>query len=343
MTARAGSGDATMNNVAPTNSRLSIERVAQPPSIAPGRQRGTFSTRPYLIIVRAGAQSRHSTFIGVDCRRNYDLLVTEYEDGVPYFEGDGIVYVSLPGNKLSGFNEIFIRHVEIFERYSHIALIDDDIETSGETLSASFEYGVSLGLQVWQPSLTWDSYFSYACFLNNPGFRVRYTNFVEMMCPFFSTQALRLIAPLFGLGYRTGIDLVWCRVLKEPFLKAAILDNVVVRHTRPIGATKAQRGYARHERYDDVFLRMLDDMGLTFRGNVVYAALDRNNNFIGSRLSILVRSTRILAAIRSSPQGGASFLRPATDHLRHLLYRPINLSHFDLDAFLKRRSSQQPA
>lgn len=304
----------------------------------PVAQRGEFSSRPYLVIVRAGRHSLHANFIGNDNSRLYDLLVTEYEEGVPYSEGAGVVYVSLPGNKLSGFNEVFSKYPDIFERYSHIALIDDDIQASVETLNASFDQGIMLGLQIWQPSLTRDSYFSYACFLNNPNFRVRYTNYIEQMCPFFSADALRLIRPLFGLGYRTGIDLVWCRLFEEPFLKSAILDNVVVRHTRPIGATKAQRGYAPHERYDDVFLRMLDDMGLTFRGNVVYAAVDRRNHFIGSRIAILSRSLTILGAIRSTPEGKASFLRAATDHLRHLLYRPINLARFDLNAFVRRRS-----
>ena len=45
--------------------------------------------------------------------------------------------------------------------------------------------------------------------MQNPLFRYRQTDFVEMMCPFFDAAALRNAVPLFHKGYETAIDLVW--------------------------------------------------------------------------------------------------------------------------------------
>lgn len=73
--------------------------------------------------------------------------------------------------------------------------------------------------------------------LKNEGLSFRHTNFVEIMAPLFSRQALLQCLFTFNIsisGY--GLDLIWPKVLGWPTDKIALFDSVSVRHTRPIGS-----------------------------------------------------------------------------------------------------------
>lgn len=292
---------------------------------AVGRMLADAQRSPFLIIVRAGRESLHARYCVEGRDRRFDVLIAEYQDGVKGIEAAGVAHIAVPGPKVGGLAEIFRDRPEIFDRYSHIALIDDDIDADAAALSACFETGERLGLDIWQPSLTWDSHFSYAAFLRLPGFQARYTNFIEMMCPFFSAGALKRCAPLFSCGYETGIDLIWCRTLPSPLYRTAILDCVSVRHTRDIGATKTLNGFAAHETYDRQIEAFLRAHNVTFCGNVVYAGLDRSGRLLKGRLAMAARTLGLLGAAPRAPGGPLVVVRTVSDHIRHILSRPLNL------------------
>ncbi len=153
--------------------------------------------------------------------------------------------ILLPGRKIAGYNELFQRYPELLDRYEYIALIDDDIKVTKQDFNRLFQIGADYSLDLFQPALSWDSHFSYAATLAIHKFRLRFTNTVEMMCPVFRAKYLRIALPLFSLGYETGIDLVWTRLNDDPWFRYAIVDEVVVTHTRVIGTTMKQQGFAR--------------------------------------------------------------------------------------------------
>ena len=118
-----------------------------------------------LVIVRAGKRSLHPGWVSPEASPKFDLLVTAYEDGVPGAESGNIARIDVPGPKIAGFRRIFAEHPELLDKYEYIALIDDDIAVTQQQIEETFAIGRQYGLSIFQPSLTWNSYYSYAGFL----------------------------------------------------------------------------------------------------------------------------------------------------------------------------------
>lgn len=279
-----------------------------------------------LIIVRAGPNSLHPSWVDEGRERSFDMLVAAYSPDAPVIEADGVTNVLLPGRKVHGFSNVFRSHSRILADYRYIALVDDDIATNQRDLERCFSIGRAKHLKIWQPSLTWDSHFSHACTLTNPSFLLRYVNFVEMMCPFFEVTYLKRAMPLFDLGYETGIDLIWTRLMRDPWLKAAVVDDVSVRHTREVGVQKQLQGFRPDERYDAQMADVLGFFGTSFPGGLSYAAVDRANHLTTSRVSIALRSLKLLHVLRQTPMPKRVAARLIGAFIRHTIMRG---PHFD--------------
>ena len=108
-----------------------------------------------------------------------------------------------------------------------------------------------------------------------PGYRVRYRNFVETMAPCLKSGVLQaILADFEGSMSGFGLDYVWCRLSRDNRFKAAILDDVAVRHTRPVGQTlrnaMEERGLSPEDEERRLFARYsLKDK----TGPLVYAAI----------------------------------------------------------------------
>jgi hypothetical protein len=279
-----------------------------------------------LVIVRAGKRSLHPAWLAGPEQPRFDLLVTAYEDGAPTIASRAdVATIAVPGCKVAGFNQVFTEHANIFDDYDRIALFDDDLETDAAAINRLFDVGQTYGLGIWQPSLAPDSFFSYAVFLQNTAFTLRYSNFIEMMCPVFTARTLADLRPLFALGFEVGIDLVWCRCFDMPWFKCAVVDAVAVKHTRAIGATAPQQGFTGGRIYDDEMSELMDRFGTTFRGPVIYAGVARDGQLIGRSEKIAMKSLRQLGHWGRTPMGKRAFVRFVTDHVRHCLTRPVNL------------------
>ncbi len=279
-----------------------------------------------LIIVRCGASSQHGNWLSHE--RKYDIIIYGYEPLPAHLTKGAAEVIIMPGSKIFSLNKLLQFRTDILSRYQQIALLDDDLAGSSADINKLFAYGRSRGLSLWQPSLTWDSYFSYAVTLHNPLFRLRYVNFVEMMCPFFSAAHLRLALPLFGLGYEVHIDRLWCR-LRPDWCKAyAIIDDVQFRHTRPVGITAAAKGFGAGlpirggNRYQSMIDVAEQETGIHFRGPVPYAGEDCNGEAINSRLGMALRATALLRAVPR--RINHRFYSAVADLVRHIVTRPID-------------------
>jgi hypothetical protein len=281
-----------------------------------------------LVLVRAGRNSLHPKWVKGNGIANFDLLVVSYEADAPV-EGTSIPVHHFPGRKIEGYNALFSCRQDLLEMYDYIAFFDDDLEIAKADINRLFEIGRKYKLDLFQPSLSWDSYFSYAATLTSGKFTLRYTNVVEMMCPVFSVPYLRRALPLFGLGYELGIDLIWSRLSDAPWFRFAVVDDVVVRHTRPVGASKVQHTSALHGVVDHEIAVVLDRFGATFHGIVAYAAIDKGGKAVLSRLLIAAASLRLWLAWFRSPMRPYHFTRFVSDYARHCLLRPINVDRID--------------
>lgn len=191
------------------------------------------STNRNLVIVRAGEKSLHRRWL--EGARNWDLVVSWYGDA-PYEPVADEAVVRIKGGIGDGLFKTFEALPHLLERYDRFWLPDDDIETDCETINRVFELTEEHGLAVAQPSLTHDSYFTHAHTLRSRSFHLRYTTFVEIMAPCLTRDRLKAVLPLFDDNPSLfGLDLIWARLDDDNRRRAAIIDAVSVRHTRPVG------------------------------------------------------------------------------------------------------------
>ena len=192
-----------------------------------------------LIVVRAGQNSLHPGWLNLPyAQRDFDLVVsyfneTAYEN---HQEEAGVTPLLIKGGKWDGLYKSF-QEIPDYKDYTYIWLPDDDIDTRAETLNEMFGQARAHDLAVCQPSLSLDSYYSHLMFLQCAGFKLRYTNYIEIMVPCLSLPLFEQVLPLFQdtmSGY--GLDYLWCRLPGAGPKKAAVLDEISVHHTRPIGS-----------------------------------------------------------------------------------------------------------
>jgi hypothetical protein len=273
-----------------------------------------------LVITRAGRRSLHAEWLHPETARNFDLLVLEYEPGRrPDVMPRGVQYLERPGSKVAGYAAILGEMPDLLSRYERIALVDDDIRCSAVDLSRLFVTGERLRLDLWQPSLSWDSYFTYAALLHNPFFAARRVNFIEMMCPFFSRDALRRIAPTLGLGFESGIDLVWPGILGGAAARCAVIDSVQVVHTRPVGGQKHLNGFeGRH--YEDDIHRCLAAFNGHWPSAVCIEGVLADDRVLCDRPALALRTLQSLA-MAYRHHGRVEGARPYLIHARHQLMR----------------------
>lgn len=195
------------------------------------------STKPScLVVVRAGNSSLHEGYLEGARTGAYDLVVSYFGDDPDRFRRPEENRVDRKGGKWDGILDLFRIRPELLDRYEYFWFPDDDIQAATTDVVALFEAMRHDRLSVGQPSLSPDSYFSWIALLNLPSFRLRYVNAIEVMMPCLGRDALKQALPLFAQSSSGwGIDFIWTRMEPDNRYKAAILDTVVMRHTRPVG------------------------------------------------------------------------------------------------------------
>lgn len=273
-----------------------------------------------LVIVRAGASSLHPGWLKPKRDRHFDLLISEYEESPLTPDSEGVWRLRLPGKKVEGWRSTLAREWERISTYDSVAFIDDDIAVTADQITRCFELGEGHGLSIWQPALAWNSYFSYAGFLQNPFCQVRFVNFIEMMCPFFSISALTQVSQLFSYGMEAGVDLVWCSALRLGQPPCGIVDAVSVTHTRPVASLKEMNGFVGRTYEDDIDW-CLTHFRMDWPSLVASSGLSRRGKHIG-RAGIFLRllPSFVLVALRNP---SIPNFRNLLVHLRHQLFRRV--------------------
>jgi hypothetical protein len=194
-----------------------------------------------LVVVRAGDQSLHPQWTSDPAARAWDLVVSYFGKDPDRFRGPGKRRIDDKGQKYAGLLALLTRE-DFWREYDYIWLPDDDLAAEQSTIENLFESMARLDLALAQPALSWTSYFSHPVTLRHPSFRLRMTNFIEIMAPCFHRPFLETCLPTFGENMSGwGLDWVWPRMLLPDRQRCAIIDNVVVTHTRPIGGPTYDR------------------------------------------------------------------------------------------------------
>lgn len=188
----------------------------------------------HLALFRAGTNSLHPQAVARLAEQNFDYALSWFGDEPPAF-AEGAVFVhKVKGAKWPGLEQTLMAHWDQIQNYRYIWLPDDDLLCVPEQVSRMFSICADLNLELAQPALTPDSYYTHLSTLQHSAFQLRFTNFVEIMAPVLSTDLLsRVFHTLKGQISGFGLDALWPRFSRMG--KVAIIDDTPVKHTRPCG------------------------------------------------------------------------------------------------------------
>lgn len=188
----------------------------------------------FLIIARVGDKSLHSHWLQ-GATPEFDLFLSYYGSEQDKYKTDATYYENKKGGKWSEISRIWEEQAALINQYDAVWFPDDDLLINAHQLNRMFAFFKAYELELAQPALSQDSYYSHAQLLQQQGTTIRYTNFIEVMAPIFSKTALQQLGSSFSQSRSGwGLDFLWPQLLPEQS-KVAIIDAVTVVHTRPVG------------------------------------------------------------------------------------------------------------
>lgn len=185
-----------------------------------------------LVIVRAGDASLHTAWL--EGGRTWDIIVSYYGDNPDLYRDLGQRRIDAKGPKWPALHQLVRETFDTIATYDCVWFPDDDLVSDATAINRLFEICHEFSLDLAQPSLTLDSIAGHIITLSNRSFRLRFTNFVEIMAPCFSREFLRRCWPSFNANNSGwGLDYLWPTWAAPG--KVAIIDEIAVRHTRARG------------------------------------------------------------------------------------------------------------
>ncbi|HEX3724590.1 MAG TPA: hypothetical protein VHV08_00040, partial [Pirellulales bacterium] len=164
--------------------------------------------------------------------RTFDLFLIHYGEANDFGREDATYYEHRKGFKWELLDYVTREHAHVLERYTNIWIPDHDIRADTPAINRLFELFEQYTLQLAQPAIA-QGEVSYQALRQRRGVVLRYTPFVEIMCPLFTRQALDRVSSTFTESRSGwGLDWVWPRYFRPR--EIAIIDAVGVEHTGPL-------------------------------------------------------------------------------------------------------------
>jgi len=189
--------------------------------------------RKNLLITSIGKLDSLPTWISED--RNFDIALIYYANEID--EGvkkqletysDFLFFES--GFKYSIIKTVLTKNPELLN-YEYFWMPDDDVKLVKGGANKLFDLAKKYQLGLAQPS-TKKKNTSWKLLRHKAGVTLRYCNFVEVMCPLFSSKSLTACLETFSYSKSGwGLDFLWPTLIDE---KSAIIDDIVIFHSKKI-------------------------------------------------------------------------------------------------------------
>lgn len=183
-----------------------------------------------LLISPVGDQSLYHIWLREN--RQYDTYLIYYGDDdrtASQMEKKVDYFTRMRGTKFNMIKSLYEGDTSFFDQYDYVFIPDDDLYIT--QVNRIFQMAAEYKLALCQPSIV--GYYDVGITLHVPESTLRYTNFVEVMCPCFSRDALQKCLHTFDYTVSGwGIDVWWDKILGHPKDQQAILDDVIAVHTR---------------------------------------------------------------------------------------------------------------
>jgi hypothetical protein len=188
-----------------------------------------------LILSVVGDESVHPTWLAGSAERNFDLALVYFGRTPGRYADQAVWYVARKGVKFALLAELARGELaETLQQYDRVWIPDDDVAGDVATVNRLFDVAAEYKLAICQPGIGRGD-MSYQELRADSRFVLRYTGFVEIMCPLFSRRALEKVLPLFDANRSGwGIDWVWSSWFDQR--EVAVIDAAPMAHTRPLRA-----------------------------------------------------------------------------------------------------------
>lgn len=261
------------------------------------------------VISAVGKNSLHRMWLEGEC--DFDLHLIVYDDSLELYHGDTPYICHIKGYKLKVIYQYLESHSELKEQYEYFFFPDDDIEMNAATINSIFKAMQNYKLKIAQPAL-YLSYYTWEHTLKDRYCKLRYTNFIEMMVPCFSREALKKVLFTFNeneTGW--GTEAHWPLLIDASSQDMAIIDEVSVKHTRPI-----QSGQQIHQRELAAYL---EKYNISIKV-CLYAVVPMNDCFCCDRHMFQLLKKMLLHWISVEPCKGSSVGENGHFGYAHLLF-----------------------
>jgi len=194
-----------------------------------------------VVITWNGGEEIPYSHVYFDVEKNFDLLLFNNTGKVGEIEKYNVPYEHYITEKTENKGEIFYHICKYLKSkeldYKYIGVIDDDIIFKISDFNYLLHIATIHDLDVFQPSIAKDSYFSHRRFVQRAGVMVAAIDWVEIMAPFYKQNLLLACEEYF---LRTisgqGVDVYLMPVLQilNNQTKTGIVHAVQIKHARPI-------------------------------------------------------------------------------------------------------------
>ena len=195
-----------------------------------------------LIVITWDGVSKPLEYILQDTQRNFDLLIFDHsakasKELVAHLKPEYFVSTRTE-NKGQVFYEVYkYLYPNNEERYEYIGVIDDDIYSSYSDLNKLIFIGQINHLDVFQPSISHDSFFDHRQFTHKAGYQTKKEDWVEIMFPMYREKLYKAAGQYFNETITgQGIDVYLMPVLQviHNMKNTAVVHAIQIKHCRPV-------------------------------------------------------------------------------------------------------------
>ncbi len=188
-----------------------------------------------LVISAVGDESLHTEWISGPAQ--FDLCLIYYgnsEEKAIQYEEQAKYFYQAKGMKYTLLHEWIGKNQDILTQYAYVWMPDNDVSISTEAINQLFLTAEKYDLYLCQPAMR--GYTSHPFTEPKPGSFMRFTNFVEVLAPLMHINTLLKLKDSFVFNHSGwGYDYLWPYLLGHPPDRIAIIDDIVMVHTKPIG------------------------------------------------------------------------------------------------------------
>ena len=195
-----------------------------------------------LLILSWDGVKEHKIPFYFDHDADFDLLVFDYsgKSSMQLAPHKNIQYFLSHKTESKGDLMFHVyNHIKssIHHNHKYIGFLDDDISVSVSEINHLIQIAEIEKLDVFQPSLSHDSYFQHRQFIHKPGFQIIEQLWVEIMAPFYRYEVFHAFAPYLMdhiSGY--GVDVYLVPTIQNilNLNNTAVVHKIQIKHIRPI-------------------------------------------------------------------------------------------------------------